>query len=74
VKYAAAPFPDANLAYEHRMHGQSQGAAGINGSILPSSGKAFFRLTQLDWRISGGGESFLWRHEIDRALVSLHPG
>jgi hypothetical protein len=74
LKYAHAPFLDANFAYEHRMQGQTQGTAGIGGNILPDSGEAFFRLTQLDWQIARSGETFLWRHEIDRALVSLHPG
>jgi hypothetical protein len=74
LKYADSPFLDANFAYEHRMQGQTQGAAGgIGGNILPSGGQAFFRLTQLDWEISRSGETFLWRHEIDRTLVSLHP-
>lgn len=73
LKYEKAPFLDANFAYEHQMRGQSSAAAGIGGNILPSSGKAFFRLTQLDWQISRSGDSFEWRHEIDRTLVSMHP-
>jgi hypothetical protein len=74
LKYAHAPLLDANIAYEHRMQGQSQGVSAIGRNILPDSGEAFFRLTQLDWQVIEEGESFLWRHEIDRALVSLHPG
>ncbi len=74
LKYAHVPLLDANLAYEHRMRGQTQGGAVIGGNILPGGAEAFFRVNQLDRRIYESGESFLWRHEIDRALVSLHPG
>ena len=74
AKYAHGPLLDANLAYEHRMRAQTRGGSGLGGNILPGGGDAFFRLTQLDRRISGSGETFLWRHEIDRALASLHPG
>jgi hypothetical protein len=73
AKYAHAPLLDASFAYEHRMRRQSRDAAGLSGNILPGDGEAFFRLTQLDRQISRSGETFLWRHEIDRALVSLHP-
>jgi hypothetical protein len=73
VKYADAPLLDANFAYEHQMRGQTGGAASIGGNILPAGGKPFFRLTDLDWRVSRSGETFEWRHEIDRTLVSLHP-
>jgi len=74
VKYAQAAFLDANFAYEHRMRKQTGVDVGMGGSILPDRGEAFFRLTQLDWRITGRDDSFLWEHEIDRGLVSLHPG
>jgi hypothetical protein len=74
VKYAEAPFLDANFGYEHRMRGQTHEAGGIGGNILPGRGEAFFRLTQLDWQISRKDDTFLWQHEIDRALISLHPG
>jgi hypothetical protein len=74
LKYAQAPFLDANFGYEHRMRAQTQDAGGIGGNILPSGGKAFFRLTQLDWQISRRDDTFLWEHEIDRALIGLHPG
>lgn len=74
LKYAHVPLLDANLAYEHRMRGQTQGGAVIGGNILPGGAEAFFRVNRLDWQIYESGETFLWRHEIDRALVSLHPG
>jgi hypothetical protein len=74
LKYADAPSLDANFAYEHRMEAQTQYAMGIGGNILPRGGKAFFRLTQLDWQITHSNETFQWRHEIDRGLISLHPG
>jgi len=74
VKYAQPPFLDANLGYEHRMRAQTHDAGGIGRNILPARGEAFFRLTQLDWQISRRDDTFLWEHEIDRALISLHPG
>ena len=73
LKYADAPLLDANFAYEHRMEAQTQYASGIGGNILSRGGKVYFRFTQLDWQISKSGETFQWRHEIDRGLVSLHP-
>jgi hypothetical protein len=74
LKYAQVPFLDANFGYEHRMRAQTQDAGGIGGRILSSGGKAFFRLTQLDRQISRRDDTFLWEHEIDRALIGLHPG
>lgn len=75
LKYSQTPFLDANFAYEHRMVGQTApDTAGIGGAILPAGARSFFRLNKLDWQIKRSGETFQWRHEIDRALVSLHPG
>jgi hypothetical protein len=74
LRYSEAPLLDANVAYEHRMQWQTEGAAGgIGRNILPGGGEAPWRVTPLDWQVAEDGERFLWRHEIDRALVSLHP-
>ncbi len=74
LQYADAGNWNGNLAYEHRMRWQSRGASpGIDGNILPSTGEAFYRVAQLDWTMRDKGEDCQWRHEIDRALISLHP-
>lgn len=59
------------LAYEQRARWLSQGA-GTGGGVLPSEVDAPFRIRQLDWQIANDDERFIWRHEIDRALVSFH--
>ena len=60
------------LAYEQRARLQSEGAgaAGAAG-LLPSAAEAPYRLTQLDWLIADAGETYAYRHEIDRASVSF---
>jgi hypothetical protein len=65
---------DAELAYEQRMALVTEDAGAAAGSgILPGGGEAFWRLWQLDWQIAEDEPEFVWRHEIDRALVALHP-
>jgi len=59
------------LAYEQRASWFSEGA-GTGGGVLPSEAEAPFRIRQLDWQVIDDGGRFIWRHEIDRALVSLH--
>ncbi|RKY10493.1 MAG: hypothetical protein DRP65_06505 [Planctomycetota bacterium] len=59
------------LAYEQRARWLSQGA-GTGGGVLPCEADAPFRIRQLDWQAINDGERFIWRHEIDRALVSFH--
>ncbi|RJQ65694.1 MAG: hypothetical protein C4530_00170 [Desulfobacteraceae bacterium] len=74
LKYAETSLLNADFAYEQRMRLQTEGAAGgIGANILPSGEEAAFRIAQLDWQISEGGETFEWRHEIDRALAGFHP-
>jgi len=62
------------VAYEHRARLASD-AAGITGGgdILPSEAKAPYRIAQLDWQLVEKGTTFAYRHELDRALVALHP-
>jgi len=64
---------DSELAYEQRARWLSGSTGlGAGSSFLPSQARAPFRLTQLDWEIAAD-DSFSYRHEIDRALVALHP-
>ncbi len=65
----------AELAYEHRARWDSNGAGALSAgaAVLPSFAEAPYRLAQLDWELAHHGERFAYRHEIDRALVSLHP-
>lgn len=65
---------NSELAYEQRARWMS-GAAGLGAgsSFLPSDAEAPFRVTQLDWEIAEEQNTFLYRHEIDRGLISLHP-
>ncbi|MBN1361576.1 MAG: hypothetical protein JW993_13340 [Sedimentisphaerales bacterium] len=64
---------DSELAYEQRARWVSGGAGfGAVGSVLPSEAAAPYRVTQLDWPLDGE-DRFAYRHEIDRASVSLHP-
>lgn len=64
---------DSELAYEQRARwlSGSTGVGAANG-FLPSQARAPFRLTQLDWEITADDDA-LYRHEIDRGLVALHP-
>ena len=64
---------NGNLAYEQSARWLSDStAAGAGSSFLPSEIKAPYRLTQLDWEIAET-HTFLYRQEIDRALVAMHP-
>ena len=62
------------LAYEQRAKWLSdKAAAGTSSNILPSEAKAPYRIRQLDWLITEDKEAFFYNHEIDRALIALHP-
>jgi len=64
---------DSELAYEQRSRWLSGSTGlGAGSSFLPSQAQAPFRIAQLDWEIAAD-DSFSYRHEIDRALVALHP-
>jgi len=64
---------NSELAYEQRARWLS-GLTGLGAgsSFLPSQAPSPFRLTQFDWEIAADDNSS-YRHEIDRALVALHP-
>jgi hypothetical protein len=62
-----------NFAYEQSARWLSDKAAsGAGSSFLPGQVDAPYRITQLDWEIEET-DTFLYRHEIDRALVAMHP-
>jgi len=64
----------SEVAYEHRARLISDDAGVIaGGDILPSQAKAAYRISQLDWELVEADTSFAYRHELDRALVALHP-
>jgi hypothetical protein len=64
---------NSEFAYEQRARWTSTGAGiGAVGGFLPSEARVPFRLASLDWEIAGD-DDFAWRHDIDRALVALHP-
>ena len=63
---------DSELAYEQRARWLSGGGLGATSGFLPAEARAPFRLTQLDWEVAAD-DAFIYRHEIDRGLVSFHP-
>ena len=64
---------NGNFAYEQSARWFSDKlAAGVGSSFLPSQVEAPYRITQLDWEITET-DTFHYRHEIDRALVAMHP-
>ncbi|MFO7783295.1 MAG: hypothetical protein ACQET7_04575 [Thermodesulfobacteriota bacterium] len=73
LKYDHAGMMNTGFAYEHRMRRQTGTVAGAVLNILPGDEPASYRITRLDRPVSRSGETFLWRHEIDRALISFHP-
>jgi hypothetical protein len=59
------------FAYEQRM--QATTGSGSGGFLAAPAAGPFWRLTDGDWRVVEGSDTFLWRQEIDRALVAFHP-
>jgi hypothetical protein len=42
--------------------------------VLPAEAEVPFRVEQLDWRIDASSDdTYMYRHEIDRAFLALHP-
>lgn len=67
------PAATAAVAWEQRVRVSSQGA-GIAPpvGILPAEAAAPWRIRQLDWPVADR-PGLLWRQEIDRAFLALHP-
>ena len=65
---------NAQIAYEHQVKAVSHGATlGLGGGGLPSFSDPAYRITPLADEIVDETRTFTWRHELDRALVALHP-
>jgi len=65
---------NSEIAYEHRARLVSENAGmGTGQGILPSDAPAPFRIRQLDWELLDYRDTFSHRHEVDRALLALHP-
>lgn len=69
-----AAWINFRLAYEQRTRNVSQqsGSAGA-GFLLPTS-RAPYRITQLDAKLAEVGNTFSYRHEMDRAFTAFHFG
>lgn len=65
-------WAEADVAYEHRAQYFTSEGGGAGGGVLPSLGESAYRLWQLDWQIAEG-DQFFYRHELDRASVTLQP-
>ena len=62
-------------AYEQRLRLVSEGSGAAGGTgILLAEDRAPHRLRQIDAALVEVGDSFAHRHELDRALASLHLG
>jgi len=64
---------NTELAYEQRARLTSEDTGAAGAGILPSGGEAPYRIGQLDWELARDDDTFMYRHEIDRALIALHP-
>ncbi len=65
----------AEAAYEQRTRHMSEGSGAGGGSgVLFSETDAAYRLEPLDDSILGVGETYRWRHELDRASIALSLG
>lgn len=63
------------VAYEQRARSLSQGAGGAGGDgILLGEGQVPYRLTPLDGGLVQIGDSFAYRHELDRLQAALRLG
>jgi hypothetical protein len=64
---------DSEAAYEQQARWTgTAGGLGAGSALLPSTVDVPFRLTPIEGEICGDDEA-VYRHEIDRGLVALHP-
>ncbi len=74
INFVFSEMVTAELAYEHHLRRAAHGGGlSFAGNIVSSFGEAPWRLAPLDWQIVRDGETFEYRHEIDRALVTIQP-
>ncbi len=66
------PWLAAQVAYEQRARTVSEGAGAAGGvGLLPKELPAPYRVRQVDDPLVEVGSTFSYRHELDRAVVSL---
>lgn len=71
LHWKLSEWADADFTYEHRAQ-YATSPGGGRGGMLPSLGAGPYRLEQLDWQLTKG-EDYFYRHEIDRAAITLRP-
>ncbi len=70
-----APWLGAEIAYEHRARSVSEGSGAAGGAgVLPGEADAPYRISQLDALLVGVGDTFAYRHELDRASLTISSG
>ncbi len=66
---------NVRIAYEQRAHSLSEGVGGGGGEgVLLSEGKMSYRLAPLDGELVQIGNSFAYRHELDRLQAAFRLG
>lgn len=74
VNFVLSDTVTAELAYEHHARRASHGGGiSVAGSIVSSLGETPWRIAPLNWQIVRDEDNFEYRHEIDRALVTIQP-
>ena len=74
MNFVLSDTVSAELAYEHQARRASHGGSiSVAGSIVSSLGQAPWRIAPLNWQIVRDDDNFEYRHEIDRALVTIQP-
>jgi hypothetical protein len=64
----------SRVAYEHQIRARSHGSqTGLGSDLLPAFSDAPYRIVPLENEIVDETSTFVWRHELDRALLAAHP-
>lgn len=71
LKGDLSSWASMSLDYEHRARSLSEGA-GMGGAFVGLPSDAPYRVCQLDQPLVEIGDTFSYRHELDRAFVSFH--
>ncbi len=72
LRYPQSEYATWHLAYEQRGRWRSSDSSGALTQLLPGEALPAWRLSPFDWRIDGGRD-WHYRHEIDRANLTLRP-
>jgi hypothetical protein len=73
VTLELADWAEADLSYEQRAWYVTSEDAGRSAGVLPSFASAPYRIWQLDWQLAEVDDRFFYRHELDRAAITLQP-